>query len=117
MLSFSLSSVIDESIRLEQFHRRRKDHVKVVSDLSHTGRLKHEYPSNSDVKPKKETLSNFKKIKKDKLEGIESKESKAISGNPLSQLLNLKSPVATDKKSFKSLATGSSTKRRKIEEK
>ena len=39
ILSFSLTSVIDESFRMEQFHKRR-EHVKVVSDLSHTGGLK-----------------------------------------------------------------------------
>ena len=36
-----------------------------------------------------------------------------MSGNPLGQLLNLKSPVSADKKSLKNLIVGASTKRRK----
>jgi len=40
-----------------------------------------------------------------------------MSNNPMSQLLNLKSPVSADKKSLKNLAVGASTKRRKVEDK
>jgi hypothetical protein len=106
---------------MEQLHRR-KEHVKVVSDLSHTsGGAKHDFTnnSNSDVKPKKEALCNFKKQKKEKGEiTIETKESKAASaGNPLNNLLNLKSPTSADKKSLKNLVVGPTTKRRKLEEK
>lgn len=59
-----MTSVIDESFKLEQLHRRRKEHVKVVSDLSHTGGLKNEF-SAGEIKTKKDNISSFKKQKKE----------------------------------------------------
>ena len=62
ILSFSLSSVIDESVCVEKL---RKDHTKVISDLSNTGRNQNQFV-NSETKSKKDGLNSFKKTKKDK---------------------------------------------------
>lgn len=115
LFSFSLTSIIEDSVKLEQLHRRRKEHTKVVSDLSHTGGLKNQFSSGS-IKPKKEVVPNFKKHKREgKMEVItESKETKASSMiNPLSQLLNVKSPTSTDKKTIKTVFNHSSAGKRK----
>ena len=55
--------MIDDSIKLEQFSCRRKEHVKVVSDLSQ-GTAMHEQFRNVDVKGKKVSFTSFKKNKK-----------------------------------------------------
>ena len=103
--------MIDDSIKLEQFSCRRKEHVKVVSDLSQ-GTAMHEQFRNVDVKGKKVSFTSFKKNKKEpKLDLVN--ESKAMAPSPVSQLLNLKSPASSDKKNLKIIAHNSTTKRRK----
>lgn len=119
-LSFSLTSVLEESTYKEpSVNKRKKEHTKVLSELTH--RNEEEIKVN-DVKStkNKDVNYNFKKFRKEMVPKLdlnneirESKQNLVL--NNLGNLLNPRTPLGLEKKGSKSKPTKSF--RRKEEEK